>query len=147
MHACCGHTHTAIDVALDLREDIDLGAVRSIRIETYGPGYAIVKEPNPNTPYRAQFSIAYVVAAALAEGRVGLDQFSAARFDSDGVREQVIASLLERTSVHVSDDLTAKYPAAWPARLSIELTDGRRVEGAADFPRGNPRPRALLKFR
>jgi len=138
MHACCGHTHTAIDVALDLREDIDLGAVRSIRIETYGPGYAIVKEPNPNTPYRAQFSIAYVVAAALAEGRVGLDQFSAARFDSDGVREQVIASLLERTSVHVSDDLTAKYPAAWPARLSIELTDGRRVEGAADFPRGNP---------
>jgi len=138
MHACCGHTHTAIDVALDLREDIDLGAVRSIRIETYGPGYAIVKEPNPNTPYRAQFSIAYVVAAALAEGRVGLDQFSAARFDSDGVREQVIASLLERTSVHVSDDLTAKYPAAWPARLSIELTDGRRVQGAADFPRGNP---------
>ncbi len=31
----------------------------------------------PRTPYQAKFSIAYCVAAALAEGRVGLEQFAA----------------------------------------------------------------------
>jgi 2-methylcitrate dehydratase PrpD len=138
MHSCCGHTHSAIDIALDLRAGVDSAAISGIRIETYGSGYEIVKESNPRSSYRAQFSIAYCVAAALAEGRVGLEQFSADRFGPDGVRNAAIASLLARTHVNVAEDLTAKYPAAWPARIVIELTNGSKLRGAADFPRGNP---------
>jgi 2-methylcitrate dehydratase PrpD len=138
MHSCCGHTHSAIDLALELRDRVADAEIKAIRIETYGPGHAIVKEPNPTTPYRAQFSIAYVVAAALAEGQVGLDQFSGDRFDSTGVRSPAIASLLSRTTVSVADDLTAKYPSAWPARVALELASGATLEGMADFPRGNP---------
>jgi 2-methylcitrate dehydratase PrpD len=40
--------------------------------------------------------------------------------------------------VTVQPDLTAKYPAAWPTRIEIELADGSVIRGAADFPRGNP---------
>ena len=138
MHSCCGHTHSAIDIALDLRTGVDRASISGIRIETYGPGFAIVKEPNPSSPYRAQFSIAYCVAVALTEGRAGLDQFSADRFSPDGVRDPAIASLLTRTRVNVAEDLTAKYPAAWPARVAIELADGTILRGAADYPRGNP---------
>jgi 2-methylcitrate dehydratase PrpD len=128
MHSCCGHTHTAIDVTLGLRR---AGAVRSVEIETYGPGYEIVKERNPRTSYQAKFSIAYCVAAAWREGRVGLAQFSPDRFDA-------LAQLLERTQVRVADDLTAKYPAAWPARVTVTMEDGAVLRGASDFPRGNP---------
>jgi 2-methylcitrate dehydratase PrpD len=135
MHACCGHTHTAIDVALALRGP---GAIAGIHIETYGPGFAIVKEMNPRSPYQAKFSIAYCVAAALAETRVSLDQFSAERFGREGVREGAIADLLRRTTVTVEDDLTARYPAAWPARVAVTLEDGTVLRGASDFPRGNP---------
>lgn len=138
MHSCCGHTHSAIDVALELRPRAHSADIGAINIETYGPGFEIVKETNPRTPYAAKFSLAYCVAAALVEGRVGLEQFSADRFGPDGVRHPAIASLLSRTRVIVADDLTAKYPAAWPTRLAIELTNGTALRGAADFPRGNP---------
>ncbi|MEP7347505.1 MAG: MmgE/PrpD family protein [Gemmatimonadaceae bacterium] len=138
MHSCCGHTHSAIDVALELRAQAAGSEIRAIRIATYGPGFEIVSEPNPSSPYRAKFSIAYCVAAALAEGRVDLEQFSADRFASDGVSHPAIAALLARTRVEVEEDLTAKYPAAWPTRVTVELTNGTELYGAADFPRGNP---------
>jgi len=135
MHSCCGHTHTAIDVALDLRCDAEIAA---IDIELYGPGYEIVKEMNPRTPYQAKFSIAYCVAAALVEGRVGLEQFAADRFDANGVHDPAIARLLAKTRVVVADNLTTKYPAAWPSRVAVTLADGTVLRGTSDYPRGNP---------
>ncbi len=144
LHSCCGHTHTAIDIALETRAERNWSAadvldnLAAIHIQTYGPGFEIVKELNPRTPYQAKFSIAYCVAAALLEGRVGLDQFSADRFSPDGVRDSSIAVLLQRTTVTVEDDLTAKYPAAWPARISLTLRDGTVLNKTSDYPRGNP---------
>jgi 2-methylcitrate dehydratase PrpD len=135
LHSCCGHTHTAIDTALQLRAP---GQIQSVSIEMYGPGFEIVNEKNPRTPYQAKFSIAYCVAAALCEGQVGLEQFAADRFGPDGVRDPAIAALLERTSVTVADDLTAKYPAAWPARVILTLECGEVRSGGSDYPRGNP---------
>jgi 2-methylcitrate dehydratase PrpD len=144
LHSCCGHTHTAIDVALNLRaqkklsaEDV-LSQVAAIAIETYGPGYEIVNEMNPRSPFQAKFSIAYCVAAALLEGRVGLDQFSPERFTSDGACDHALKSLLGRIKVTVADDLTRKYPSAWPTRITLRLRDGSEVRGSSDYPRGNP---------
>jgi len=138
LHSCCGHTHTAIDVALELSAPgvppgDRPGGLSHILIETYGPGYEIVKELRPRTPYQAKFSIAYCVAVALLDGCVGLEQFSPERLG-----DPAIAALLERTQVVVADDLTAKYPAAWPARVTLTLPDGAKVTGSSDYPRGNP---------
>ncbi len=138
MHSCCGHTHSAIDVALELRARANAADISAIQIATYGPGFEIVKEPNPRTPYAAKFSLPYCLAAALIDGRVGLEQFGADRFGPNGVCHPAIASLLTRTRVNVDADLTAKYPRAWPVRIAIELTNGNVLRGAADFPRGNP---------
>jgi 2-methylcitrate dehydratase PrpD len=150
LHSCCGHTHTAIDVALasgaanpgcsrlsggfpQAVETPHPTLPRHILIETYGPGYQIVKELAPQTPYQAKFSIAYCVAVALLDGRAGLEQFTAER-----LRDPAIADLLKRTRVVVADDLTAKYPAAWPTRVTLTLSNGETLTGASDYPRGNP---------
>ncbi|HTS29536.1 MAG TPA: MmgE/PrpD family protein [Bryobacteraceae bacterium] len=133
LHACCGHTHSAIDLALQFRaargwsgaEALD--QVASIGIETYGPGFEIVRNMAPVTPYQAKFSIAWCVASALWNG--------AASFN---LPSESVQSLIERTRVSVADDLTAKYPAAWPARLTIALKDGTTDTRSADYPRGNP---------
>jgi 2-methylcitrate dehydratase PrpD len=143
LHSCCGHTHSAIDLALELRCAPD--DVATIHVETYGPGYEIVRNGAPVTSYQAKFSIAYCVAAALVDGVVGLAQFQ-------NVGRADLRSLLERTSVTVADDLTAKYPAAWPARVTITRRDGTSFTRSADYPRGNPEnavPTSMLedKFR
>lgn len=144
LHACCGHTHTAIDTALALRarqgwaQGDAARALAGVRIALYGPGYDIVREPNPRTPYQGKFSIAYCVAVALNEGRVGLAQFGSERFGPAGTVEPQSAALLARTTVEVAPDLTARYPERWPARLELTLADGTTLSGEADYPRGNP---------
>lgn len=158
LHACCGHTHTAIDTALDLRRrrgwsgDEAARQVEEVRIALYGPGYEIVRQPDPRTPYGAKFSAAYCVATALLEGQVGLAQFAAERFGPDGATLPAARALLGRTRVVVDPGLTALYPGRWPARLTLRIADGSVIEGGADYPRGNPEnpvPPATLedKFR
>jgi 2-methylcitrate dehydratase PrpD len=143
LHACCGHTHTAIDVAIGMRHgggwspNQPVTDISAVDVETYGPGYEIVKELNPNTPYQAKFSMAYCVAAALLEGQVGLEQFASDRFCAVGVSEPAIARLLPRIRVTVAPDLTAQYPAAWPTRVAVTLRGRTTLEGAAEYPLGN----------
>ncbi len=144
LHSCCGHTHTAIDTAQDLRAgqhwqgDDAVHQIARIEIALYGPGYEIVRRLTPRTPYQAKFSVAYCVAAALVEGTVGLAQFDASRFSADGVHHAAIATLLDRTTVTVDPALSALYPERWPARVTLHLTNGETVTGSADYPRGNP---------
>ncbi len=144
LYSCCGHTHTAIDTALDFRRgqgwhgDEALARLENIHIETYASGYEIVKEMNPRTPYQGKFSLAYCTAAGLLEGWVGLEQFSPERFDANGVRDEKIAALLQRVRVTVAPDVTAKYPAEWGTRLTFTLKDGSAQTMSAAFPRGNP---------
>ena len=97
---------------------------------------------SPRTPYQAKFSLAYCTVAALVEGRVDLAQFSADRFGDDGVREPLIREMLARTRVVVADDLTAKYPGAWPARLTLTLSDGIASRARATIRVGTPRTRS-----
>jgi 2-methylcitrate dehydratase PrpD len=140
LHACCGHTHTAIDLAVQWRSARRRFAalraaedVSHVRIETYAPGYAIVSNPRPRTPYQAKFSIAYCLAVALLDGRAGLDQFT-----SERISDAAVSALLDGVTVSVADDLTAKYPQAWPCRLTITLLTGETCTSEADYPRGNP---------
>ncbi|MEO7964375.1 MAG: MmgE/PrpD family protein, partial [Gemmatimonadaceae bacterium] len=144
LHSCCGHTHTAIDVALAHRQETNCGSRQAlanlarVKVETYAQGYEIVKAHNPTTPYQAKFSLAYCVAVALLEGAVGLEQFTPERFSVAGVAAPDIAALLTRIEVRVAPDITARYPAEWATRINFVAHDGSRVQREARFPRGNP---------
>ncbi|MGI8475977.1 MAG: MmgE/PrpD family protein, partial [Thermomicrobiales bacterium] len=144
LHSCCGHTHTAIDLALAFRKELGwsdgeaAAGIGRIRIDTYGPCHAIVSERNPATPYQGKFSLAYVVAVALLEGRVGLEQFGAERFGPSGVRDAAARAIIDRIEIRVDPELSARYPSRWPARVTLDLADGRRLTAEADYPRGNP---------
>ncbi|HEY7856677.1 MAG TPA: MmgE/PrpD family protein [Terriglobales bacterium] len=127
-HACCGHTHTAIDALLSLRT---AALPTSIEIETYGQGYAIVNNATPQNQAQAQFSLAYVAAAAWLDGEVTHEQFSPARFAA-------ISAFLPRIAITVAADLSASYPATWPARVQVAFEDGTRRTAASDHPVGSP---------
>ena len=156
LHSCCGHTHSAIDMALDYRTSADgagrLADLAAVDVATYASGYEIVKQQNPRTPYQAKFSLAYCVAAALLEGRVGLEQFSPDRFSEHGVTDPAFGTLLERIRITVDPAITSRYPAEWGTRVRFTRGDGSTTELAAAFPRGNPEnpvstPMLEAKFR
>jgi 2-methylcitrate dehydratase PrpD len=142
--SCCGHTHSAVDVAVALRRargwtgSAALNDIGHVHVETYGPGYEIVKQMNPATPYQAKFSIAYCVAAGLLYGGATLDSFSDDKFANGALADDDMTALLARTTVSVAPDLTAKYPAAWPTRVQFSFRDGEPLTSASDFPVGNP---------
>lgn len=144
LYSCCGHTHSTIDNVLDFRQhqeweaDEAVALIDDIQIETYASGYEIVKEMMPATPYQAKFSLAYCVAAGLLEGWVGLEQFGAERFSEAGVEDKNIASLLQRISISIADDISEKYPKEWGTRLKFTLSDGQVQTLESAFPRGNP---------
>lgn len=151
LHSCCGHTHSAIDMALEYRAGrswTDESTLALVDIRTYGPGYDIVREMNPRTAYQAKFSLAYCVAMALLEGSVGLAQFGEERFDGNGVTDPRTKALLARIRVTVDPDITARYPAEWGTRVRFVERDGGSLELTAAFPRGNPEnpvPTAVLE--
>lgn len=152
LYSCCGHTHSAIDLALDLRTELGWAGreaadrVTDLEIALYGPGYEIVSQLDPRTPYQAKFSAAYVVSTALLEGKVGLGQFGEERFGPNGATDDTTARLLARTRVTPDPELTDRYPARWPARLTVVLDDGTRLVREADYPRGNPENPVPLAF-
>ena len=45
---------------------------------------------------------------------------------------------MKKIKVAGDPDLTATYPRKWPARVAITLKDGRRLNGANEYPKGDP---------
>lgn len=133
LHACCGHTHTAVDAALLLRERIAGRPIERIDIDTYRVALDITDNPAPRTPYEAKFSIQYAVAVALLDGRAGLEQFTEERLAGDD-----IGALLSRTSASENPERTARYPAVWASHVRVTLSDGTVLEETVEHPKGMP---------
>lgn len=148
-HASCRHTHPAIDAALALRTRAGFqgSEIDSVRIETYRAALDLTNNPNPTCPYSAKFSLQYCVASALSRGHVNLQDFT-----PQAIRDQKVRQLMARTSVDFTPEMEDRYPRQWPARLTVNLANGRVLSQKVDNPKGdpeNPLTRAELeeKFR
>jgi 2-methylcitrate dehydratase PrpD len=136
-YPCCHLVHAYLDCALDLRRDHALTADAVAAVECLVPAgeVPIVCEPRPakvrpRTSYDAQFSLAYTVASALIDGRVGLDTFTPERL-LDAQR----LALAERVT-HTIDENSA-FPKGFPGWVRVRLTDGRTLEARAPDGRGS----------
>ena len=95
----------------------------------------IVCEPReskrrPRTPYDAQFSLAYSVAAALVDGRVGLDTYAKDRISDE--RTLALAARVQHTV-----DPASRFPDGFPGWVRLRLRDGRLVEAREPDGRGS----------
>jgi hypothetical protein len=93
---CCHYNHAYLDCALALRREhgIEPDAIAAIECRVAAGELPIVCEPResklrPRITYDAQFSLAYSVAAALIDGRVGLDTYT-----KDRIRDERTPSRL-----------------------------------------------------
>lgn len=138
----CHFTHGAIDAALALAGDIDGTAVERITVRLPREVMPVVCEPEDNkkrpaNSYDAQFSIPFLVAAAIRRGRVSL-----AEIEGDALRDPEILDLAGR--VDCEPDPDSPYPKSYSGEVSIALSDGRTLHhreavnrGAAGRPLAN----------
>lgn len=98
-YPCCRATHPSIDLALTLRDRVDVSAIERIDVSVCQPMYEVVGRPfapGENPRMAALFSIPYTVASAFLRGGVDLGIFepSAIRQDSRmrDLAERVVVS-------------------------------------------------------
>ncbi len=134
-YAAMGLLHAGIDAALKLRsESVPVDQIKHIEIDlAEGPyqhgGWEAVR---PLQPIGAQMNIAYVVAVALLDGNVLIDQFAEDRINRDDVWR-----LIDRTQAHHEESYD-KLPADEQLRTTVRLTldDGDVREATVTHPRG-----------
>jgi 2-methylcitrate dehydratase PrpD len=132
-HACCGHTFAAIDAALDLRAEIDEAPINEIMIETYEVAVRVAGNPAPSTGYEAKFSLSYCVAVALLTGGAHLSAFTPQMLARADLR-----NLVAKTRVTEVPSMTAVFPGQRHARVTLVLSDGRRLVSTRTTRRGDP---------
>jgi 2-methylcitrate dehydratase PrpD len=134
-HAACGHTFAAIDAVRELRSRHSLVAAEVDRIEiaTYAKALEVAGNPDPHTPFEAQFSLPYCAGVALATGSARLEAFTDERLQDD-----VVKSLMTRTALSVDPQAESVYPHQRAATVTIHTTDGRQLTAHAPTRKGDP---------
>ena len=134
-HSACGHSHAAIDGALELvkRHGIQAPDIAAVRVGTYAKGLEVTGNRDPKTAFEAKFSLTYCVAAALLTGRVRLDAFTPERLRDPGLR-----ALMVRIETFVDAEADARFPRGRGAVVEIETADGKRVRMDVKTRKGDP---------
>jgi aconitate decarboxylase len=133
-YACMGLLHAAIDAALELRPKADLSQIQRIDIDMGEAAYEHGgwKAERPLEVIGAQMNVAYVVAVALLEGEVLIDQFMQDRINRDDVW-----TLIDRTVTHherAYDNLPADERLT--TRVRLTFSDGTTRAAKVAHPRG-----------
>jgi 2-methylcitrate dehydratase PrpD len=151
-YPCCHYLHAYLDCALALRAQhaIASDAIADVECRVPGAEIPVICEPRankvaPRTTYEAQFSLPYSVAAALADGAVGLDTYRPER-----LHDTRVLGLADRVR-HVVDP-SSTFPDGFPGWVRVRLSDGRVLEVREPDGRGGVRrplpPAAIVeKFR
>jgi 2-methylcitrate dehydratase PrpD len=126
---CCGSTHPAVMMALNLRreEAIRPDDVQRIEVMPHGRRLRHTNTPRPLTPLQAKFSVQYAVVRALLDGTVRLEDF-------EGVAhlEPAVTRLLAVTEARPHPDMADDAEQQWGAEVIVTLTDGRKLSRRVD---------------
>jgi 2-methylcitrate dehydratase len=125
------HSQTAIEALLQLRAAyaIDAGQVTRIEVQVFDVAHKIIGggEEGDKTVVRtkeeADHSLPYMLAVALLDGQV-----MPAQYRPERILRPDVQSLLCKIVIRPDPAFSARFPREMPARVRIELRDGRTYE-------------------
>lgn len=148
------HSQSALDAAIEItaHSGFDSAAVRAVRVTTFQVAFDIIgggeegDKRRVRTKEEADHSLPWMVAVALLDGEVQPEQYARQRITARDVQE-----LMQRVTVVANDDFSARFPEEMPARVLVEMEDGRVLSAETSSYRGfhdNPLnwEDALIKF-
>jgi 2-methylcitrate dehydratase PrpD len=140
-HACCRYMQGPIDAILALRREhgFQPDEISRIEVAILEAGWPLVAEPraqkyNPQCIVEAQFSMPFGAAVAVLYGAAGIDQFAEENIQSESVRRMMGKVVLQKDI-----RIETNFPEEWPARVAIDLSDGRHLETIIQHPKGDPK--------
>jgi 2-methylcitrate dehydratase PrpD len=107
--------------------------VDRVEVRTYRVGVEQCGFNDPVNGTQAAFSTPYVVACALRDGWVSPEHFT-----GEAVLDPQLTALQRRVRVVVDEELEARFPDVWPARVCVTTTSGDRLEAQVDVALGDP---------
>ena len=129
-YQACTRSHPAIDAALDVfaQPDFRSGDIDMVRCEVSPRVLQVVKVVSPKNPMEAKFSLPFCMAAALIDGNVGADTFTAEKLNDEAIQQ-----LMRRVQPHAVDALAQR--GAFAAKVSVHLKSGAVYQSQRDFNR------------
>lgn len=135
-HASCRHTHPAADALLGLmqREGLGHGDIAQVITRVHQGAIDVLgRVVVPQTVHQAKFSMGTVLGLIAVHGKAGLVEFEAFSLSDPDV-----AAFRDKVSMQLDGEVDDAYPQRWLGRVDVLTTDGRRLHGAIDEPKGDP---------
>lgn len=134
-YPCCGGNLRALDAAqeLILEYGIRFNDVARLEVDVHPDLLCIVRFHKPTQGFRGKFSIDYVLAAMLLDGRVDMDSFSDEYCNAPRMRAS-----LEKVRVNAHAEWPNDAASRRKSPVTITLNDGRTFTKTVDKVRGSP---------
>lgn len=130
------HTQGPIGLALELRNQVSVENIKTIRVCTYGTAVRLAatdpQKWHPRTRETADHSIPFLVATALHDGIV-----SPASFSAEMIGRPVLHNLIAKMTVEEAPDFTQRYPDQLNCRIEVESMSGQRFVSETAYPKGH----------
>ncbi|MDZ7687825.1 MAG: MmgE/PrpD family protein [Halobacteriales archaeon] len=130
------HAQAAVNIVMDLLDEVDPDEIESIRNETYEAAVSIISEEeekwDPETRETADHSMPYCIARTFLDGEMTLDQFAPDKIKGDEVRE-----LMDKMTIVENERYTEVYGDAFPHKMVVETSEGT-YERELEYPKGHP---------
>jgi 2-methylcitrate dehydratase PrpD len=135
LYPSCAGTHPTLDALLDLRarEQLTAEMVDAIDVDVDPITPTVLIHERPASALEAKFSLPFCAAAAMVDGRVGIDTFDDAR-----IGDPRLTAFLPRVTMRADASLGTEAPPLTQARVRVRLRDGRVLVAEANGARGYP---------
>jgi len=132
-YPCGGLTHSAIDAVVEMRAQRDLAPelIDDIHVGVTPHTYNKVLDKIPETAIQSKFSMGYILARTIIDGKVTLDTFT-----EEAIRDTSVMRLAEKVHMAVDPELEEDVEGSHPSKVTIRLKDGRTISGRVDYAKG-----------
>lgn len=132
-YPCGGLTHPAVGAVLKMREQdkISPEAVESIKVRVTQHVYNTILNRLPETAIQGKFSMPYIVARALTDGKLGLETFS-----EQAIRDPLVRSLGAKVAMELDPDLRENNEGSRPCKVILHRKDGSTLSEFVEFSKG-----------
>jgi 2-methylcitrate dehydratase PrpD len=138
VYPCCASAHRPLDALLALRQETGVApsSVDSIEARVSEVAAQNLTYPDPADAMQARFSMHYLLASALVDGRLSLDAFETA-----ALRRPQVRALLPKIKMIVDTNQPGEanidaHPNS--AEVILRLTEGTTLTRVVTCPKGHP---------